>query len=480
MLPLTKIIATIGPSCHEEKEIKSLILKGVNIFRFNLRHNDLDWHKKKIELIKKISKDLEMPIGILIDLEGGELRTGKFEEASLGLQKGETVIFSKMDEKIQKSSYKTIPFPKIEEFFSLEVGQKILIDDGAFEFQIKRFEGEKIFADVLEGGLLGERKTINVPGHRFKSLADPKNDLPALKLCSYYKADFLAISFVKESGDVKAYKKYFKDKIFSPWIISKIETREAIENFDEILEESNGIMVARGDLGTELPFEEVPFYQKEIIKKALVAERPVITATHMLESMVENPKPTRAEASDVANALYDLSDCVMLSKETASGKYPALAVSAMRQVSNYIEKQKPEKQKLYYETKTQTDAICRSAHNLYKSEFCQKEKIAAFVALTRTGKTAVALSRLRPYLPIFAITEDESMVTKLTMLFGVHPFCLNLKGIYKKKKVSHIKEVLLFLKKRTFLKKGDKVIFVYGEDWGTSGKTSVMRIQEVV
>ena len=477
MLPLVKIVATIGPACQEQAQIKSLILKGVNIFRFNLKHNSLDWHAAEVELVRKTAQQLNKPVGILLDLEGGELRIGKFADKEL--KKGETMLFAPKE---KKSDCQVIPFPKIKELFGLSVGQKILIDDGRHEVRISKIDKAKkeVYAKVIVGGMIKERKAINIPNSGFKSFIDIRDDLPALELCARLKIDFLAISFVKSKNDVLAYKKFFNRKEFKPWIISKIETKEAITDFADILEESDGIMVARGDLGVELPFEEVPFLQKMLIAKSLAKGKPIITATHMLESMIENPQATRAEVSDVANALYDLSDCLMLSGETAYGKHPGLSVATMRKVASFMEKQKPEKSDIDYEIKTQTEAICYSAHTLYKREFCQKRNIKAFVVLSRKGKTTRVLSRFRPYLPIFTITDNKSLVKKLTILFGAYPFYLNLGGIYRQKGVKEIKGILDFLKKNTFLKRGDKVIFVWGEDWGTPGKTSVMRIQEIV
>ncbi len=477
MFHLAKIIATIGPACQQEGEIKRLILQGVNVFRFNLKHNNLDWHAAEVKIVRRVAKRLNRPVGILLDLEGGELRIGRF--GSKNFKKGETMLFARND---KKSNCQVIPFPKIKALLCLSVGQKILIDDGRHEFKISRIDKAKkeIYAKVIIGGIIKERKSINIPNSGFKSSINIQDDLEALELCARLKIDFLAISFVKEKNDVLAYKKFFAEKKFKPWIISKIETKEAIADFNDILKESDGIMIARGDLGVELPFEQVPLLQKMLINKSLIAGKPIITATHMLESMIENPQATRAEISDIANALYDLSDCLMLSGETAYGKHPGLSVSTMRKVANFMEKQRPNKPELDYEIKTQTEAICYSAYALYRSEFCQKRNIKAFVVLSKTGKTSRVLSRFRPYLPIFTITDNESLVDKLTILFGVHPFYLNLGGIYKQKGVKEIKGILNFLKKNTSLKPGDKVIFVWGEDWGTPGKTSVMRVQEVV
>ena len=479
MLPLVKIIVTLGPSCQSEEKIQSLAQKGADIFRFNLKHNTLDWHKKRINLVRRISKKLQKPIGILADIEGGELRTGKFGvENSLALKEGETVVFSEKD---RKDVFKVIPVPEIKRILDLPKNQKIFIDDGRFEFRIKKLEKNKAYAKVISGGVLKERKTINLPDFSPKLANNFRQNLPVLEFCLDLKVDFIALSFVRQKSEILEYKKFFQNKKFQPWIISKIETKEAVENLDEIFEVSDGVIVARGDLGVEIPLEKVPLYQKIITKKCLLEGKPVIVATHLLESMVENRRPTRAEISDVANALYDLSDGLLLSAETAGGKYPDLAVITLRKIANFIEKQKPEDLSLPFKIKTQTEAICYGAFHLYKSKFCQRQNVKAFVVLSRRGITPRALARLRPYLPIFVFVDNKPLVEKLTMIFGVYPFYLKFKNIYQRKGVGEIKRILNFLKKKTFLKKGDKIILIYGEDWGTiPGRTSIMRVQEVV
>ena len=477
--PLAKIIATIGPTCENKEKIQKLIKKGVNIFRFNLKHNTLEWHRNKIKLVRKISKSLKMPIGILIDLEGGELRTGNFKgKTFIELKKGETIIFAKKEE---KSKYKIIPVQKIRDFFRLTAGQIIFVDDGKFKFKVEKITNNKVFAKVIEEGKLDERKTITLTNFYIESKVNFKEILPALKLCSDLGVDFIALSFVRSKNEVLKYKEFFKTHKSHPWIISKIEAKEAVQNLDEILDVSDGIIVARGDLGVEISFEKVPLYQKKIIKKCLIKGKPVIVATHLLESMIENSQPTRAEVSDIANALYDFSDGLLLSAETAYGKNPDSAVAILRKIANFVENQEPEIKNFPFEVKTQTQAICLGAYHLYKSEFCQKQNVKAFVVLSQTGMTARALSRLRSYLPIFVLTGNKSLVEKLTIVFGVHPLYLPLKNIYQIKGEREIKMVLNSLKEKTFLKRGDKIILIYGEDWGTKpGKTGIMKVQEVV
>jgi len=479
MLPLTKIIATLGPACEKKERIESLIKKGVNIFRFNLKHNILDWHKEKINLAREISEKLKKPVGILADFQGGELRTDDFEgKSNLELKSGEMVVFTKTD---RYNPGNVIPFPRIGELPNLAKNQKIFLGDGLLEFQVEKSEKDKIYARVISGGVLKGRKNVHLPGLYRESKTNLKQNLSVLKFCSDLKVDYLAVSFVREKNEILEYKKFFENQKNRPWIISKIETREAMENLNEILEASEGIIIARGDLGVEVPLEKVPPYQKMIIEKCLARGKPVIVATHLLESMIENPRPTRAEVSDVANSLYDLADGFLLSGETTHGKYPDLAVATLRKIANFIERQKPEKEIINLKIKIQTEAICFGAFHLYKSEFCQRQNIKAFVVLSRTGMTARGLSRLRPYLPIFTLTSNKFLVKKLAIIFGVYPFYLRFKDIYQKKGTKEIEKILNFLKKNTFLKRGDKIILIYGEDWGTiPGRTSIMRVQEVV
>lgn len=293
--------------------------------------------------------------------------------------------------------------------------------------------------------------------------------------------DFLALSFVRGKEDVEYLKKQAKNFSLSAKILAKIETKQALDNFEEILNSSTGIMVARGDLGVEIPFEQVPYYQKKIIKRCVEIGKPVIVATQMLQSMVKNPLPTRAEASDVANSILDYTDAVMLSEETAIGQYPLEAVSVMEKICRFWEEKRPSISGFDFKLTHQTAAVCYSAYQLWMSPFCQKQNVKAFVILTKGGMTAQMLSRLRPHLPIFALTNDRKLRDRLCLIYGVGPLVFEggRTDFYRKRSSADIEKILIYAKKAGQIKKGEKAIVLYAEDWGTLGKTNIIRIQEV-
>lgn len=299
-------------------------------------------------------------------------------------------------------------------------------------------------------------------------------------LAAKYQADFLAISFVRKAKDIEFFKKLTKKFSLSAKIVAKIEAKEAIDNFEKILKATDAIMIARGDLGQQIPLEKVPYYQKKIITKCLETGKPVITATQMLESMIQNPSPTRAEVSDVANAVLDYSDAVMLSAETAIGKYPVEAVKMMAKICLFWEEKRPSiPHDFNFEIEHQTTAVCYSAYQLWLSLFCQREKVRAFVVLTKEGFSTRMLARLRPKIPIFALTNNLKTRDQLCLLYGVFPIFWPEKDFYRKKTPKDIEKILNRLKKENFVKKGDKVILIHAEDWGHLGKTNILRTQEV-
>ncbi len=318
---------------------------------------------------------------------------------------------------------------------------------------------------------------LDFPNLKEKIIIDPRY----LLMAQEEKVDFLALSFVRGKRDVKFLEKKADRFSISAKILAKIEAREALDNFEEILDSSFGIMVARGDLGVEIPFEEVPYYQKMIIKRCLEKGKPVIVATQMLKSMVENPLPTRAEVSDVANAILDYTDAVMLSEETSTGNYPLKAVSTMEKICRFWEEKRPPVSNLDFELNHQTAAVCYSAYKLWMSPFCQRQNVKGFLVLTKTGMTARMISRLRPSIPIFTLSPDQVLRDRLSLVYGVRPLVFDKenKNFYQKRDSSDIKKILRKIKSVTSFKKGEKLIIVFAEDWGTSGKTNVVRIQEI-
>lgn len=478
-MAFTKIVATVGPSCDRVEQLTTLINTGVSVFRFNLKHNTQEWHSVRIKRVEEASQKLGKPVATLLDFQGPEIRIGSFHgKSGISLSEGEQVYFVTSE----NSNYeKAIILNNLELLKRLNPGQKILLDAGAFVFEVVKNEQDKVLTKVLTGGVLTARKSVNIPGIELSLPTLAQKDLEDIELASRQKVDFVALSYVREKKDIETFRTALKKQKVNADIIAKIETRSAIDNLDEIIKTADGVMVARGDLGVEFPLEQVPFLQKEIIRKCLYLGRPVITATQMLETMTESPQPTRAEVSDVANAVYDRSDALMLSAESAIGAYPKEVVSMMQKIAHFTEMSVSSQTGIKYQILHQTEAVTYGAFQLWQSEFCQRKKIKAFVTLTETGMTARMLSRLRPKIPIIALTRHKSVADKLCLVYGVAPLIHSFedKSPYDKKEAVHIQRILQVIKKNHVVKNGDKVIMIYGEDWGTAGKTSIVRIQEV-
>ncbi len=461
----TKIIATIGPACDDKQTIEELILAGVSVFRFNFKHNRLDWHELRMKRVSEVAQKLGIPIGLMIDLKGPELRIGKLKGDSLKLEKGQVVTFGPKAK---------IVFPDVVVIRELRKDQRILLDDGRLELRVIEVKEDLIEAKVIVGGKLYSNKGVNLPESEIAlpTLAD--RDFRALLLAKKHGVDFIALSFVREKEDVLNLKRALEKEKIEALTIAKIENRSAIENLEEILLATDGVMVARGDLGVELPVEEIPFWQKYIIKRCLRLSKPVITATEMLSSMIVGSRPTRAEVSDIGNSVYDHSDALLLSTETAIGQYPVKTVEVMRKTCEFIEgKLEPLGREL--PAHEQTAAVVLAAFNLVR-ESDLPHPLSAFVVLTENGRTARLLSSLRPNLPIFSITPKKNIQDQLCLSFGVESFYFD----YKKEEVGEVvKTTLEFLRKKGKLKKGEKVVMIYGDDWRSPGRTNLVRIQEV-
>lgn len=466
-MKLTKIIATLGPSCESEKEIEKLILKGVNIFRFNFKHNDTAWHESMIQRVQKISVRLNMPIGTLIDLAGPEIRINLTSDI-LKIEEDKLYSFG-------PGRQISITHPEIYKY--IHEGQKIVVDDGRFRFTLeKRDKG--LYLRAHSEGVLKNKKSLSIPGSDFPVNLLVDRDLEGLMIAAKYKIDFIALSFVRNHQDIFFLRQEMKKMNVASRIVAKIETQKAVQNLERIIKEADIVMVARGDLGVEFPLEHVPYYQKKIIKKCLEYGVPVITATQMLESMIELPYPTRAEISDVANAAYDFTDAVMLSAETAIGKYPSKAVATMNRAVSFSEKMTEEDVRLRhkYNVENQTELICDAAYNLY-FQHKKTSKITGFIVLTQTGKTASTLSRYRPHVPIYTFTPTKQVACALSVNFGIYSFVLP--SDYEKKtevRREDIKQSISFLKEHTFLKEKEQIIALYGDIWGVKGGTTTIRL----
>ncbi len=466
----TKIIATIGPASESKQTIKELILAGATCFRFNFKHSDLSWHKERIERVRQVSKQLSIPVALFIDLQGPEVRIGDLPGGSFKLKKGERVVLAAET----LSGKKTIPIPDKKVFAKLKTGNIIYLDDAFIELKVVEKKKDYFIVEVVEGGVLKSRKGANFPSLDLELATLVEKDMKALTLAQTEDLDFIGLSFVRDEIDIINLKKELKKRKIRAKVIAKIETSQAVANFDAILEHTDAVMVARGDLAVEFPFEKVPGIQKEIIKKCRNRAVPVIVATQMLQSMVDYPRPTRAEISDVANAVYDFADCLMLSGESAAGKHPVKALKTMAKIAQFVEKDITGNG-LDLMTDDMNEVITQSAFWISKSDFALEKKISKIVVLTETGQTARLLSRYRPKLDIIAVSSRKKTVESLLLSFGVTPFYLK----YAHNTAHSVKKVMEFLKQKGQLKKGEDVIFIHGEMWGTPAQTNTLKIQHI-
>lgn len=469
LLSKTKIVATVGPACDSQEILEKMILAGVSVFRFNTKHGTHQWHNERMMRVKKASLKVNKPVAILMDLQGPELRIGNLKGDKLELKKGEKVYFSPKEYLNKKTII--FDYPKILK--RIQVNQKIFLADGLFELRVIKNEGGNILAEVLEGGTLYSKKNITLPGVNLDLPTLIKRDLENISLAAKNDVDFIALSFVRNKEDIEILRRVLKENNLEAKIIAKIELQEAIKNFEEILLASDGVMVARGDLGVQIPIEKVPFYQKLIIQRCRDVGKPVITATQMLESMIKNPRPTRAEVNDIANTVYDGTDAIMLSAESATGNYPLRAVEVMTKIASFIE-EKREASFNNFIGEDQTAAIVLSAYNLINSFFKNDPLFKGFCVFTETGRTVRYLSRLRPSYPIYAFSQSEKVRDQLCLSWGVTPFFIKKKNIN-----SGIpqKEAVFILKERGLIKKGEKIIMIYGSHWGVPGKTNTLKIE---
>lgn len=473
---LTKIIATIGPATEAPEKIEELINLGVNVIRFNFKHSDLEWHKERIERVKNVAKRLNSSVATLLDLQGPEVRLSlPFDKIDIEI--GEKILVSKA----LGIKEKGISFNPPDIIPSLKNEQRVSADDGLFEFVV-RIENDKTYLESQSFGTLLNKKTINIANLDFDFPVIHAGDRIGLKLAKEKEIDFVALSFVRNANDIKTLRDEMKKLNLESKIIAKIETPKAILDIDSIISSADAIMIARGDLGVELSLEEVPFFQKQIIRNCIQKGIPVITATQMLESMTQRPIPTRAEVSDVANAVYDFTDAVMLSGETANGKYPVAAVSIMAKVVSYSENKNrvSDIRNLFsYELSEVPQMVCDSAFNLYKVLKIRKESIKGFLVFTESGKTARMLSRYRPHVPIFAFCPKEDLVRKLSLSFGVLPIFQD--SLDQKSEItkSDIEKALSKLKDGRFCKTGDNFIVLHGDHWTSKSGTSTIRIATV-
>ena len=466
-----KIVCTLGPATDDYETIKSIISAGMNVARFNFSHGTHEKHKKRLDMVRRAESELSVPIGILLDTKGPEIRTGLLKgHKPAVLRVGSSFILTTKriegDESAVYVDYEKLPL-------EVSVGQSILIDDGKIRLEVKEIrDGTDIVCVVVDGGELGEQKGINIPGADISLPVLTERDISDLKWGVENNIDYVAVSFVRKPSDIIEIKEVLS-RLGSPGtkVIAKIETKQAVDNFTHILEVSDGIMVARGDLGVELPTEDVPVIQKSIIKQCNDRGKPVITATQMLESMMSSPRPTRAEASDVANAVFDGSDALMLSGETAAGKYPVESVKMMVRI---IEKAESEMLK-GYKTPRVSGLTFNSIPDAVSHATCtiaDDLSAAAILTSTSSGATARMVAKYRPVSPIFAATPLSKTEHELALVWGVYPFVVS--AVYSTDDAISVGvEALL---ERGWIGEGDLLVITAGVPIGTPGTTNLIKV----
>jgi pyruvate kinase len=460
-LKKTKIVCTIGPSVSNYEMIKKLILSGMNVARLNFSHGAHSDHLKVINIIKELSEETNKKIGILLDTKGPDIRVGDFENI-IHITNGKEYIFSIKKEK------DIIPL-KLDISPFLKPNDKVLVDDGTLIFIVTKIEDNEIYLKALNEGNLRPRVSINIPGNRYCESAVTENDVLDIKFGIKNEVDFIALSFASTKEDVLKARELIKQENGEQWIISKIESNVGIKNIDDLIEYSEGIMVARGDLGVEIDLSKIPSVQRSIIEKCNVKGRPVIVATQMLNSMIENPRPTRAEVEDIASAIYSGADAVMLSGETAIGKYPVESVEMMVKVAKETEKElKPRSE--YGPSKKITDVISSLVAN---AVFLSNAK--AIVTSTRSGYTACMVARHKLSVPTYGVTNNAATARKLSVVWGINE-------VYLEKNKGGISESVLhaanFLKNEGLQDK-DLFIFTAGISKSKLTRTNLLEIREI-
>ena len=420
----TKIICTIGPATENVDTIKEMIKAGMNVARFNFSHGNIEEQRRFIDVVKQAREELQLPVSLMLDTKGPEIRTGKFENDKVELVEGQ--LFSLINEDLLGNNER-VPITYKELYNDVNVGTQILVSDGEIELEVVEVHDKDIVCKVKNGGVLGNQKSINVPGVHLSMPFMTQKDIDDISAGCMEDFDYISASFVRCKEDVLSIRKVLKDNNCEDIkIISKIENKEGIDNFDEILEATDGIMVARGDLGDEIPLEELPIWQKEFVKKCNDNGKIVIIATQMLESMIENPRPTRAEVSDVANAIFDGAGVIMLSGETANGKYPLNCVNTMTRIANEMESyinywDRFVERKINFLSNTDYEFELNHSAVLTAKDLQAK----AIFAYTVTGRTPRLVASLMPGCPIYAITSNYKTYRQLSMVWGVTPIIVD-------------------------------------------------------
>lgn len=467
----TKIVATLGPASCDEEIIEQLVMAGASMFRLNTSHNTVDEHAKTIDKIRAIEKKLKIFIPIMVDLQGPKIRVGNLIEP-IPLEVGKELV---LEYGLEQTNQHIVPVDYKGIADDVHEGEYILLDDGKIKIQVLKKEGSRVHVKIIHGELLKPRKGINVPGGTGSVSAITERDVEYIKFAVEHNADYIALSFVRDKDDVLLAKKYISHFGADIPVISKIEKPEAVENIEEILDVTDAVMVARGDLGIELSPEKVPMVQKRIIETAFNYRKTCIVATQMLESMIEEPIPTRAEASDVANAILDGADAVMLSGETAMGKHPVDAVKMMAEIARDVEASQFCSYNLDLEMKEDYEptpqAIASAAVKM--ADYLGAKAILAF---THTGYTTKLLSKLRPKVPVIAVSDMEKTCRKLNLYWDIHPTLKNWDVDLTDNLLKKIDKLLL---EKTTFQKDDRVIIIGSIPKLITGRTNFVRVHRM-
>lgn len=463
----TKIVCTIGPVTESIEKLTELVNAGMNVMRLNFSHGDFAEHQKRVDTIREVMKKTGKTVAILQDLCGPKIRIGTFKDKMIMLHEGQT--FTLTTDEIEGTEEKVhINYPELPR--EVKKGSIIMLQDGTKRLEVVEVKGNNIITKVMIGGRLSGRKGVNVPGANLSLSALTEKDRADVVFGIQNNVDFVALSFVRRASDINDLRKILDDAKSGAHIIAKIETPEALNCIDEIIAAADGVMIARGDLAIEIPAEEVPLVQKLIISKCNAVGKPVITATQMLESMIKNPVPTRAEVSDIANAIIDGTDAIMLSEETTLGDFPIEAVKVMTKVALRVEKEVYTRDTIaeYDSSHGITDVVSqsavRAAHNV---------DAVLIVALTRSGRSARMIARYRPAEPILALSDSQAHASKLMLTFGCYPMVA---PTFKT-----VDEIMEIVRKVTLdselVKSGDKVVIVAGMPFGTSADTNMILVE---
>lgn len=468
----TKIVCTLGPSTDKESVLKQMMIEGMNVARCNFSHGTYEEHKKRMNMVKKLRKEVGKPVAILLDTKGPEVRVKDFKEGKVMLEAGQ--LFTLTADEVEGTKDKvSVTYNRLYE--DLEVGMRVLIDDGLIEMKVEKVDKNDIVCRVINGGVVSNHKGVNVPDVDLSMPYISDKDREDILFGISQDVDFIAASFVQKKEDILQLRKLLeKNGGEDIKIISKIENAQGVANIDDIIEVSDGIMVARGDMGVEIPYEEVPVIQKKIIKKVYRAGKQVITATQMLESMIKNPRPTRAETTDIANAVYDGTSAIMLSGETAAGAYPVEAIRTMVKIAERTERD-VDYRKRFFELERRanpdiTDAIC---HATCTTALDLNAK--AIVTVTKSGRSARMVSRYRPECDIISCATTEKVCRQLSLSWGVTPLVIK----EEKEVFDLFDKAIMAAEKIGMLQKGDLTVITSGVPIGFSGTTNMIKVQNV-